>query len=68
MGTRGQSVRSTQHVAAPLGRTPVLWFRRAQEPPTVWSPLDAFLYNLMTTNVAVFFGVPFIAGAASTIR
>jgi amino acid transporter len=45
-------------------RAPVLWFRRAQEPPTVWSPLDAFLYNLMTTNVAVFFGVPFIAGAA----
>ena len=43
---------------------PVLWFRRAQEPPTVWSPLDAFLYNLMTTNVAVFFGVPFVAGAA----
>ena len=42
----------------------MLWFRRAQEPPTVWSPLDAFLYNLMTTNVAVFFGVPFIAGAA----
>ena len=45
-------------------RVPVLWFRRAQEPPTVWSPLDAFLYNLMTTNVAVFFGVPFVAGAA----
>lgn len=45
-------------------RAPVLWFRRAQEPPTVWSPLDAFLYNLMTTNVAVFFGVPFVAGAA----
>jgi amino acid transporter len=30
----------------------------------VWSPLDAFLYNLMTTNVAVFFGLPFIAGTA----
>jgi APA family basic amino acid/polyamine antiporter len=43
---------------------PILWFRRAQEPPTVWSPLDSFLYNLMTTNVVVFFGVPFIAGAA----
>jgi basic amino acid/polyamine antiporter, APA family len=42
----------------------ILWFRRAQEPPTVWSPLDAFFYNLMTTNVAVFFGVPFVAGAA----
>lgn len=43
---------------------PVLRLRRAQEPPTVWSPLDAFFYNLMTTNVAVFFGVPFIAGTA----
>lgn len=34
------------------------------EPPRVWSPLDAFLYNLMTTNVAVSFGLPLIAGAA----
>jgi basic amino acid/polyamine antiporter, APA family len=50
--------------SAPGSDRPVLWFRRAQEPPTVWSPVDAFLYNLMTTNVAVFFGVPFVAGAA----
>jgi amino acid transporter len=34
------------------------------EPPRVWSPLDAFLYNIMTTNVAVSFGLPLIAGAA----
>lgn len=63
MGVRVDAPQGHQ-VTAPQDRAPVLWFRRAQEPPTVWSPLDAFLYNLMTTNVAVFFGVPFIAGAA----
>ncbi len=45
------------------GGRPVLRFRRAQVPPTVWSPLDAFFYNLMSTNVAVFFGVWYVAGA-----
>ena len=64
MGAEAQVPRGDERLAAPRERAPVLWFRRAQEPPTVWSPLDAFLYNLMTTNVAVFFGVPFIAGAA----
>lgn len=47
-----------------MNTPPQLRFRRAAQPPTVWSPLDAFLYNLMTTNIAVFFGVPFVAGAA----
>jgi len=46
------------------GAPPVLHLRLAQEPPRVWAPLDAFLYNLMTTNVAVSFGLPLIAGAA----
>lgn len=59
----GTDPRDSPHTQAPASH-PILWFRRAQEPPTVWSPTDAFLYNLMTTNVTVFFGVPFIAGAA----
>jgi amino acid transporter len=42
----------------------VVHLRLTQEPPRVWAPLDAFLYNLMTTNVAVSFGLPLIAGAA----
>lgn len=46
------------------GPPPILHLRLVQEPPRVWSPLDAFLYNLMTTNIAVSFGLPLIAGAA----
>lgn len=53
-----------QGPSSTLPGAPILRFRRAQEPPTVWSPLDAFFYNLVTTNMTVFFGVPFIAGAA----
>jgi len=39
-----------------------LRLRRFQEPPRAWSPRDAFLYNLLTGNVAVFFGLPLVAG------
>jgi APA family basic amino acid/polyamine antiporter len=46
------------------GSPPILHLRLVQEPPRVWAPLDAFLYNLMTTNIAVSFGLPLIAGAA----
>jgi amino acid transporter len=52
-----------QPQAAP-GVLPILRLRMVAEPPRVWSPLDAFLYNIMTTNVAVSFGLPLIAGAA----
>ena len=38
--------------------------REVAHPPRVWSPLDAFLYNVMTTNVAVTFGIFLVAGAA----
>lgn len=52
-----------QSQAAP-GVLPILRLRMVTEPPRVWSPLDAFLYNIMTTNVAVSFGLPLIASAA----
>ena len=47
---------------------PTLRLREIARPPRVWSPLDAFLYNVMTTNVAVTFGILLLAGAASTFR
>ena len=43
---------------------PTLRLREIARPPRVWSPLDAFLYNVMTTNVAVTFGILLLAGAA----
>ena len=42
----------------------VVRLREVAHPPRVWSPLDAFLYNVMTTNVAVTFGIFLVAGAA----
>jgi len=53
-------------VSGPAGSTegPVtLRLRRAQDPPRLWSPVDAFLYNVVTTNVAVLIGLPLLAGA-----
>ena len=47
----------------PEGRPPALVeFHRFERPPTVWHPVDAFLYNLTATNVAVSFGILFVAG------
>lgn len=45
------------------GALVVLRLVRAQDPPTLWSPYDAFLYNVVTTNVAVLIGLPLLAGA-----
>ncbi len=42
----------------------VVRFREFQHPPRVWSPLDAFIYSLMTTNIAVTFGTILVAQAA----
>ena len=59
------AARQTAPVAA--GDTPrnvTLRLREVEHPPRVWSPLDAFLYNVMTTNVAVTFGIFLVAGAA----
>jgi len=51
--------------ANPHGRPPVVVrLREVAHPPRVWSPFDAFLYNVMTTNVAVTFGIFLVAGAA----
>jgi basic amino acid/polyamine antiporter, APA family len=49
---------------APRSVTSTLRLREIAHPPRVWSPLDAFLYNVMTTNVAVTFGILLLAGAA----
>jgi APA family basic amino acid/polyamine antiporter len=46
------------------GGAATLRLREIAHPPRVWSPLDAFLYNVMTTNVAVTFGILLLAGAA----
>jgi amino acid transporter len=46
------------------GTRPVLRLRKVDQPPRVWSPLDAFLYNSLTTNVTIAFGTLFIAGAS----
>ena len=46
----------------PASRPATLRFRRIDAPPRAWHPLDAFLYNLMTTLVAVLIGFPLIAG------
>lgn len=43
---------------------PVLRLRVVQQPPCVWSPLDALLYNIVTTNVVVSVGFVLVAGAA----
>ena len=47
-----------------MARGVTLRLREVEHPPRVWSPLDAFLYNVMTTNVAVTFGIFLVAGAA----
>ena len=49
---------------APGAASSTLRLREIARPPRVWSPLDAFLYNVMTTNVAVTFGILLLAGAA----
>jgi amino acid transporter len=44
--------------------TVVVRLRCVAQPSPVWAPLDAFLYNVMTTNVVVLCGLLAIAGAA----
>lgn len=54
-------------------RTVVVHLRRAAQPTRVWAPLDAFLYNVMTTNVVVSLclltvaGVPFYFPVTSLV-
>ena len=54
----------TPRPSATAGAAPVLRFRRSLQPPRVWSPLDAFFYNMMTTDVPIMLTLPLIAGAA----
>ena len=65
MRSPGKSVRKVERRAPdPAPRGVTLRLREVEHPPRVWSPLDAFFYNVMTTNVAVTFGIFFVAGAA----
>ncbi len=59
--SRGQAA-TRAHASRTGGVT--LKLREIARPPRVWSPLDALLYNVMTTNVAVTFGILLVAGAA----
>jgi amino acid transporter len=57
---KDRAPRTSRHASGDL----VLRFRRVAQPPRVWGPLDAFLYNVMTTNIVVLFGVLLLAGAS----